>query len=147
MQRAVLLLTLCAGLAGMAGSQSLGTVVLRNDGAPGGIRVENNGAATSLSSKLIVERFLNGQWIDTPVHMQLVEKCALEDPPDCIALPADAAMTLVPWRGYTCSGQCVRSCRSNNYAGPGTFRVVAKACGSKQRIVGPEFALPPESKP
>lgn len=116
---------------------------LHNDGEPGGLRIENVGPTISLASKVTVERFRDGKWIVTPVRFELIDKCITADTPPCRELAAGASFVPKRWNGYTCSGQCVRSCRSNNYAGPGRFRFVVVTCDGKGRVTGPEFTMAP----
>jgi len=142
MRRGLLLLVISAGLSGMAATPVAGDVVLNNDGAPGGLRLQNSGPTMSLSSKIIVERVRDGRWIETPVRMDLVEKCAVEDPPVCVSVAAGTTVITVPWRGNNCSGQCPHSCRSNQYVGPGQFRFVVKSCDGTRTVTGPEFVMP-----
>jgi hypothetical protein len=141
LRRSLALVVLSAGIAGMAVPVT-GEVVVTSERDPGSLRLHNNGPSISLASRIIVERWRDGRWIETPVRMNLVEKCSLDDPPACLTLPAGTTMTPVPWRGNNCSGQCPYSCRSNQYVGPGQFRFVVKSCDGTRAFSGPEFVLP-----
>jgi hypothetical protein len=122
-------------------------VVVRNLEKPGAVIVENHGPPIVLASKVLVERKRGAEWIEAPVSFDLVQSCAAGKVPDSVDLPSGATLRPVPWTGYTCSGQCPRSCRSNHYSGPGTFRFVILRSDHGERFAGPEFALPPERLP
>jgi hypothetical protein len=140
-----LFLAVAASAAGLA--QTSG-VEVRNLTPPGAVVVENHGPAIRLSREVLVERKLDGKWIQANVFFELAEKCgAGQEPPVCVDLPARGSLTPVPWNGYSCSGQCPRSCRSNHYAPPGEFRFVAQTCDRKQRYRGEAFTMPPEKQP
>jgi hypothetical protein len=141
------ILFLAAAIATAAYAQTNG-VVVRNLATPGALAVENHGSEISLSREVLVERKLDGAWIKANVLFELAEKCgAGEEPPACVDLSAKGSLTPVPWNGYTCSGQCPRSCRSNHYAPPGEFRFVVQTCDRKQRYRGEAFVMPPEKRP
>jgi hypothetical protein len=132
-----------AAIPGWACGQTAG-VVVRNLEKPGAAIVENHGPPVVAASKILVERKQGSGWIASPVLFDLVTSCSTDAVPDSIGLPAGAMLKLVPWNGYTCSGQCPRSCRSNHYAGPGIFRFVVFRADHSKRFTGPEFVLPPE---
>jgi len=132
-----------AVIPGWACGQTSG-VVVRNLEKPGAAIVENHGPPVLAASKILVERKHGSEWIASPVLFDLVSSCSAEAVPDSIDLPSGAMVKPVPWNGYTCSGQCPRSCRSNHYAGPGIFRFVVFRADHSERFTGPEFVLPPE---
>ena len=120
------------------------TVEVRNLDVPGAAAIENHGPSVALARKVLVERKRGTEWIESPVFFNLVEHCGAAKTPVCPELASGATLKPVRWDGYTCSGQCPRSCRSNHYAGPGVFRFVVFSCDRSQRFTGPEFALPPQ---
>jgi hypothetical protein len=120
-------------------------VVVRNGEKPGAVIIENHGPPLALASKALVERKRGAEWIASPVLFDLVRACVAGKVPDSIDLPSGATLKPVPWTGYTCSGQCPRSCRSNHYAGEGIFRFVFFRADHSERFTGPEFALPAET--
>ena len=143
MTRFVVLLPVLAGL--LVRAQTAG-VRLDNEGDPGGLRISNSGPAIALTSKVTVERLRDGKWIVTPVRFELIDRCTNTETPKCRELGAGDSFVPLRWNGYTCSGQCNRSCRSNHYAGPGEFRFVVAACDGKARFIGPEFTIPAEKR-
>lgn len=118
------------------------TVEVRNLDEPGAVVIENHGPSIALARKVLVERKQGTEWIESPVFFNLVEHCGTAKAPACPELASGATLKPVRWNGYTCSGQCPRSCRSNHYAGPGVFRFVVFSCDRSQRFVSQEFALP-----
>lgn len=120
------------------------TVEVRNLDEPGVVVIENHGPPVALARKVMVERKRGTEWIESPVFFNLVEHCGSAKTPVCPELASGATLKPVRWDGYTCSGQCPKSCRSNHYAGPGVFRFVVFSCDRSQRFIGPEFALPPQ---
>ncbi|MGC2658988.1 MAG: hypothetical protein WA324_13600 [Bryobacteraceae bacterium] len=121
------------------------SIVIRSLGTPGAIEIANEGdSEMAIRGSLIVERKRDGHWIQTPVVFQAVEACDGNDAPHCVHLAAGAHIHPVPWNGYTCSGQCTRSCRSNHYNGPGEFRFVVQSCDRSHRYVSDSFEIGPE---
>lgn len=119
-------------------------VTVRNLAQPGAFAIDNRGdEAVDLATEVIVEREIDGRWTQANIRfLDLTESCA-EPLPACRQLAAGASLTPLPWNGYTCSGQCQRSCRSNRYAGPGTFRIVVHRCDRKERYLSSGFTMPP----
>ncbi len=131
-----------AGLTGDASS-----VEVRNLEKPGAVVIENHGGPARLSRKILIERKRGSDWIESPAWFEAVEQCVAPQPADrCVVLDANTKIEPVPWNGLTCSGQCPRSCRSNHYTGPGTFRFVVLSCDHKERFAGPEFSIPAEKR-
>jgi hypothetical protein len=127
------------------GQSQAESVVVRNLEHPGAVTIENHGGSVKLSRKVVIERKRGAEWIESPASFEIVEHCGVPTPPaSCVDLNSNATVEPVPWTGYTCSGQCPRSCRSNHYAGPGIFRFVVLSCDHNERFTGPEFSLPPE---
>lgn len=121
------------------------TIVVKNLGRPGELAVENRGAARRLRSSVAVERRLDNAWQVMGNMLDMVETCDRSRPEEaCTDLRAGAVLTLVPWNGMSCSGQCNEACNLNSYVGPGTFRFVVRSCDGKQRWEGPAFVLPAE---
>jgi hypothetical protein len=117
-------------------------VVVRNLEKPGAVVVENHGAAIRLRHRLVVEQQVDGTWRDSGAYVDLVERCDARGLTEtCNKVPAGATLTLVPWNGVACDGQCARPCRSNGYLGPGTFRFVVESCDRKKRFAGAGFQL------
>jgi hypothetical protein len=118
-------------------------VVVRNLEKAGAVAVENHGAAIRLRHRLVVEQLFDGTWHDTGAYVDLVEACDERGSAEtCRELRSGATLTMVPWDGTACDGQCPRPCRSNSYLGPGTFRFVVESCDRKQRFAGAPFRMP-----
>ena len=109
---------------------------------PGSVAVSNNGPTIRVKRRLIVEQETEGEWRSTGAYVDLVGRCIGPSNENCRQLSAGEIVRIVPWNGFSCSGQCMRPCRSNSYLGPGKFRFVVVTCDSKQRFVGESFALP-----
>src|ERR1051325_11137105 len=109
-------LAFLAGCGGVPAQQQVtDSIVIRNTGLPGSVEIENTGPAISLAGRVLMERLREGTWITANVTFDLVQKCS-DSIPECITLDAGQKFTPIAWNGYTCSGQCIRSCRSNHYA-------------------------------
>ena len=149
----VLPLALSAGLTNSAPLASPGmaaeSVVIRNLEKPGAFEIENTGGSIELEWQASIERKTGERWEPLPanIKLNLIEQCGTAMKGRCLSLPAGGKIRPVPWTGFACLVQCPRSCRSNSYLGPGTFRVVVSSCDSGQKFRGPEFQLPAPSRP
>jgi hypothetical protein len=128
------------------GQSDSSRVAVRNLEQPGSLAIENHGPQLELAYRVLIERKRGTEWIKTPVTFELVEHCAEvpRTPPACLGLGSGVTLKPASWNGYSCSGQCPRSCRSNHYTGPGVFRFVVFSCDHSERFTGPEFSFPPE---
>ena len=118
------------------------TIVVTASGN-GHFQVENRGTgAVSLSSIVSVERKHGNAWLPTNVrYVGLTERCGEKVPP-CMELPSGKTLKPVPWNGYTCSGQCQRTCRSNHPVAPGIYRIIVSSCGGQEQYASEGFTQP-----
>lgn len=135
------LLVLIVGLV-WAGTLPDKTIIITNLAAPGAATVTNNGGHLKLRRGLIVEEKTNRTWRATNASCTVSNNCGEAYMSACRDMTPHATVTLVPWNGFSCSGQCEESCDKNEYLGPGTFRFVVVTCDGKQRFEGPAFELP-----
>lgn len=106
-------------------------LVPRTDGARGmGLRVHNADPGdfdVHLERDVRVEREVNGRWQRVSVAgFQLRAQCT-GTTPDCVTIPRDSAITIVPWTGMQGDGQC--TCTRCFDAPPGRYRFVVSSCG------------------
>jgi hypothetical protein len=112
-------------------------------GQTGGLRIINRGAASvGLLRAITVQKKERTTWVPITTEFNAVSACAATSTPDKVTIAGGATLTVVPWKGYSCSGQCVAACRANIYYGPGTFRYVVTRSPGMQTDTGPEFTLP-----
>ena len=116
-------------------------VKVTNLAKPGSVSVSNSGPAIQVKRRIVIEQKSAGKWVPTDAYYDLIGYCGDAAKQDCRELKR-GTIEVVPWNGYSCSGQCVRPCRSNSYLGPGTFRFVVVTCDGKQRFEGAPFELP-----
>jgi hypothetical protein len=84
-------------------------------------------------------------WTGT-YEMEAVSKCAAYHPNflDWKAqaqIDAHATLTVVPWNGWICGGQCPTACMQNVPASPGTYRFVLMTVPDARRIISPTFSI------
>ena len=142
-------LNLVAAALVMAAAAPAG-LVLAGGAGPGSLILANRGAGQVTIARAIgVERRDATGWTAVHTEFNAVSSCPMPDrpapaPAAVVSIPAGGSLKVVPWRGYTCSGQCETACMANLYLGPGTFRFVATMLPARARVTGPGFALPPE---
>lgn len=59
-----------------------------------------------------------------------------------IPLAAHSSISVYPWDGFLCGGQCEESCMQNAFSGPGIFRFVVVLVPEGKRISSLPFAIP-----
>ena len=115
---------------------------VRNLGQPGAFAIEASPSGASLEKQGRIEQHTAAGWKPVFDGFSLVVDCdAATALPACVRLAPGAVLRPVPWNGYTCSGQCPRSCKKNVYRPPGTFRLVLTVCGEDARVVGAPFVM------
>lgn len=119
------------------------TVVLSMPGAPGGLRISNPAVtAVEIEGAVAVEAWFDGAWRARRTEFHARALCGPDDGPRVVRIAPGQVLDVVPWRGFSCSGQCVMGCRANIYFGAGPFRFVVAMVPSRQRVAGPEFRMP-----
>ena len=131
-----------------AGSTHAQNVSIRNLTPPGAFEVVNEGGEVSLSSRVQVERLVNGAWRNEGTDMELV--CTY-DPlkiPTCVTLRDGEHLRPLPWNGNSCGSQsqCAAICRGNATLPPGTFRFVVTLCSGDKSFAGPAFYMEEEPR-
>jgi hypothetical protein len=84
-------------------------------------------------------------WTGT-YDMEAVNKCQAYDPNFLdwkaqVRIDAHATLTVVPWDGWICGGQCPIACMQNVPAGTGTYRFVLVTVPDARRIISPTFSM------
>ena len=123
-------------------------VMVRNLPTVGALAVDTGGSAVTLRDRVVVEQLwpdvkepaVGGAWHKTEARVELVAQCGGGDT-DCKTLRANNTLTLVPWNGFSCDGQCPHACRANIDLEPGIFRFVVESCDGKKRYEGAPFQL------
>lgn len=117
--------------------------------------VTNQGSApVTIARAIAVEARDGARWTAVETELNAVESCPLGPgtrapapaPPPAVVVPPGRSLRVMPWLGYSCSGQCGGSCTANIYLGPGTFRFVATVLPGGARVAGPAFAMAPERR-
>jgi hypothetical protein len=142
---AVLFLVFGSG-ADSTGAPATGTparLQLALSGKPGGLHIVNHGAAAvGILRAITVQKKERSTWVPITTEFNAVSSCNATSLPDKVTIAAGATLTVMPWKGYSCAGQCVAACRANIYYGPGLFRYVITRSPGMQTDTGPEFTLP-----
>ncbi len=114
----------------------------------GGLRIVNPGTApVEIQAKIAVEAREGGGWTAVLTEFNAVARCERTTPDGPVRIAPAAALTVVPWRGFSCSGQCVAACRANLYYGAGPFRFVVTTAPGGERFVSPVFTMPSQPRP
>lgn len=116
-------------------------LALVNGPAPGALTLIAGAAGAMVERRLGVEARTAAGWAPITTEFAVVAACAPPAPATPLVLAAGARFAVVPWRGFSCSGQCNTICRANIYYGRGPFRFVATLAGGA-RVVGPTFTMP-----
>jgi hypothetical protein len=129
-------------------------------GETGGLRIVNlTNAAITIAPTIAVERKVEqnrgGGWETLGARFEAIGECrSYRTSPDPLAplsapveIAAHAALTVVPFTGWSCQSQCPRPCRANGYYGAGRYRFVLTKLPEQKRFESPEFDLPAEPKP
>jgi hypothetical protein len=134
-----------ASWCGLGSTETAARLQLELTGETGALRIFNPGAAAvGILPAIAVQKKESASWIAILTEFNAVSSCTASGPPDTVEIAAGATLTLVPWKGYSCSGQCVLACRANVYYGHGTFRFVVTRIPGMQTDTSPEFTLPAE---
>lgn len=138
---AVIAMTLSHAVCEAAGAE------VRNLKQPGAFAIAASSSGASFEKQGRIEQQTAAGWRTVFDEFSLVEHCdAVATLPACVTLPPGTVLQPVPWNGYTCNGQCPRSCKKNIYRPPGTFRLVLTSCGSGARVTGAPFFMGPRAK-
>ena len=144
----------------MPGSGTAGegeAVRLELTGKTGGLRIVNQmETAISIAPTIAVQHKVEPDrgdgWETLGVRFEAIGECRnARSGPDWLApltapveIAAHAALTVVPWTGWSCQSQCPRPCRANGYYGAGRYRFVVTKLPEQERVVSPEFDMPAE---
>jgi hypothetical protein len=110
---------------------------------PGGLRLVNPASAPiTIHAAIEVEKREERGWVPVETEFHAVARCDGRAAPEQVEVAAAATIEVVPWRGFSCSGQCNYVCRGNVYYGPGTFRFVVTTVPTGERLISPAFMLP-----
>ena len=125
--------------AAMADSAKL---LLQATGAPGGLRIINAGAGPATIVRAIaVEAQTGATWRATPAEFNAIARCGDAATAAAVRIESGAVLDIVPWLGFSCSGQCPRPCRANVRYAAGRYRFVVTLLPGGARVTGPEFWL------
>jgi hypothetical protein len=118
---------------------------VRNLEKPGAFAIEA-AAGLSLRNRAAIEQLTKAGWRAVFDEFYLTEDCdAVTRLPACMTLKPGETLRPVRWTGFTCQGQCPRSCKKNIYRPPGTFRLTLKMCDGTQ-LSGAPFHMGAEGK-
>jgi hypothetical protein len=110
----------------------------------GGLRLVNSGSEPlMIRSAIAVEKEEGHDWVSIATEYHAVAQCGPRSAVAPVDIAPGATLTVVPWRGFSCSGQCDAVCRANVYYGPGAFRFIVATLPGGQRFTSPKFLLPP----
>jgi|HubBroStandDraft_1064217.scaffolds.fasta_scaffold196546_2 hypothetical protein len=141
-----IVLAVLASLAATAQAlpQSAAALRLELTNETGGLRLVNSGAEPlMIRSAIAVEKEEGHDWVTIATEYRAVAQCGRQSSVDPVEIAPGATLTIVPWRGFSCSGQCDAVCRANVYYGPGAFRFIVTTLPGGQRSTSPTFLLPP----
>ena len=134
--------------AAVASSLPLG-VSLSSGRTIGSLRIANAGpGAVTITRAVAVEARVGSRWERVNTEMNAVPMCAASSPAlDQVRIASGGKLDAVPWRGFSCSGQCQSICRANIYYGGGPFRfVVTTIAPVASQVTGPAFSMPPRPR-
>lgn len=116
---------------------------VRNLDRPGAFAIEGG---LSLRSRGAIEQQTKAGWRPVFEEFYLTEDCAaVARLPACVTIKPGEMLRPVRWTGFTCQGQCPRSCKKNIYRPPGTFRLTLTVCDGTQ-LSGAPFHMGPGDK-
>jgi hypothetical protein len=134
-----------------AAAQDAAPLRLELTAQPGGLRIVNPGPApVTIRAALGVEAQQATGWVAITTEFNAIARCTAADESHKdrpVEIAAGATLDIVPWRGFSCSGQCTLTCRANIYYGAGPFRFVATTIRDGQRVVSPSFTMPAQPHP
>lgn len=116
-------------------------VVVKNLSQPGAVSVTNHGPDLALRRAVLVEKHESGSWAATDADVRLITSCDEVEKGKSRVLKQGETLLVKSWNGWSCNGQCPRSCRANLYLGPGEFRFVVLSEDGKKRFEGAAFSL------
>lgn len=120
----------------------VGAIKLHAASAPSGLLIDNPGDRPVLIRRAIgVEQQVGTQWRPLSTELNAVGACTPGNGTGPVRLRPHASLSIVPWRGGSCSGQCNRVCRANIDYPPGRFRYVVTVLPGQGRVVGPVLAM------
>ena len=118
------------------------SVRLRAATAPSGLVIENPTDHAQLIERTIrVDKWIGGVWTPLGTEMKAIASCTANRADGPVRLEPRASLSVVPWRGASCSGQCTRACRGNITYPPGRFRFVVTTVPQNAQTIGPAFQL------
>ena len=140
----IMLFTALFALSACVGTIEKPPVLVKNLDRPGAVSIVNQGPDITLGRKLIVEKHVGAKWTQVDADVRLINSCSETETGANRVLHRGETLELKAWNGWSCDGQCGRSCRANVYLGPGEFRLVVVSANGKQRFEGPGFMMPAE---
>ena len=119
------------------------SLVLKAGDQSGSLTVYNKSdAAIEVERKLGIERKASDHWTPIVVDFELISNCAeAKQTTERVSIPVHGSIKVVSWTGYSCSGQCTRSCRANIDYSPGAYRFVATLSAGGAHVYSDPFQL------
>lgn len=118
------------------------SVRLRAARAPSGLVIDNpTDHAISIERTIRVDKWTAGAWTPLGTEMKAIGSCTANRVDGPVRLDPRTSLSVVPWRGASCSGQCTRICRGNIDYPPGRFRFVVTTLPQYAQAIGPAFQL------
>jgi hypothetical protein len=131
--------------AGPNHAQAPGALRLVLTDPPGGLLIVNGGTApVAIQMAIVVQKQEIAGWVPVATEFNAVARCDAPGSNMTVEVAPATTLTVRPWRGFSCSGQCNYVCRANVYYGPGVFRFVVTAVPGLNQITSSAFALPAE---
>ena len=105
------------------------------------LETKNDGdAPIALEDEMVVERAEDGGFVRVVEQYVTIGACDPEVSTygphpgrPCRTIAARSSLKADPWRGLTCSSQCVWTCRANAMHPKGSYRFVVRECGGAGR--------------
>ncbi|WP_425230466.1 hypothetical protein [Sphingomonas sp.] len=117
-------------------------VRLRATARPSGLVIENATDRPMLIERAIrVDKLIGATWTPLTTEMKAIDACTANAATGPVRLGARVSLSVVPWRGASCSGQCTYACRANIDFPPGRFRFVVTTLPERTQLIGPAFRL------
>ncbi|WP_419809751.1 hypothetical protein [Sphingomonas sp.] len=115
---------------------------LRAAPARSGLVIDNPGGHAVMIDRIIrVDKWVGTRWTPLGTEMKAIGTCTANAATGPVRLEPHTSLSVVPWRGASCSGQCTRTCRANIDYPPGRFRFVVTTVQPAAQAVGPVFQL------
>lgn len=141
---------LCLGMLGATAALAAGegTGLFLEVGAPGSLRIINAAAGpVTVAQAITVEAQTDVGWRAVSTEFNAIARCGDAGTAAAVHLSPGAVLDVMPWLGFTCSGQCPRPCRANVRYAAGRYRFAVMVLPSGARVTGPEFWLPAKIPP